>query len=229
MNYHILRFDEVLSTNIELKKMDAPIGTVAVAKKQTGGYGRGGRSFCSPPDGLYFSIALSAKTISQKLLITPLAAVAVQSVISKHIPCGIKWPNDIVADRKKLCGILSEGTGDKVILGIGVNINSPESYFVSHNLPYAASLFSLTGKKYDSDSILHDILNELLKNKDNLIEEYKKNCITLGKEITVIQGQTSYHAVAVDITEGGELVVIKNNEKIIVNSGEVSIRGSEYV
>ena len=104
-----------------------------------------------------------------------------------------------------------------------------ESYFVSHNLPYAASLFSLTGKKYDSDSILHDILNELLKNKDNLIEEYKKNCITLGKEITVIQGQTSYHAVAVDITEGGELVVIKNNEKIIVNSGEVSIRGSEYV
>ncbi len=229
MDYHILRFDEVASTSAELKKIKAPAGTVAVAKRQTGGYGRSGRQFSSPEDGLYFSVAVAAREIPDKLFVPIHAAVSVHAALSKRIACGIKWPNDIVAQGKKLCGILAEGAEDRVILGVGVNVNTPAEYFATHDLPHAASLMSLTGKRQDAEEIMQDILSELKTAKPDTIEIYRKNCVTLGKDITVLSPGGAYDAVAVDVTKNGELAVMKGDCLIVVNSGEVSIRGSEYI
>lgn len=231
MDFKIYRFDEVVSTSLTLKDMDAPVGTVAVAKVQTGGYGRNGRSFSSPENGLYMSAVFGAETIFDKLFVPVKAAVAVNSVLSEYLPCGIKWPNDIVANGKKLCGILAESFKNNVIVGIGVNVNTPSQYFDVQNLPYATSLFAQTGRRHDADSILSGILSKFGMETDReiIVSQYKKNCITLNKEIRVLQGNSEYNAKAVDLTENGELIVLKDGKALVVNSGEVSIRGSEYV
>ena len=126
------------STNDELKRRAAagcPTGTVLVAERQTGGKGRLGRSFYSPPrGGLYMSLLLRpALPASECMAVTACTAVAV-AVAAEQI-CGrraeIKWVNDIMMDGKKLCGILTEGalsaeTGlfDYLVVGIGVNVAS---------------------------------------------------------------------------------------------------------
>lgn len=231
MKYNIIRLDEADSTNAVLKKMNAPEGTVVIAKSQTGGYGRRGRGFCSPEGGLYMSAVLCADSVSDRLFIPVRAAAAVFSALAKHLPCGIKWPNDIVARRKKLCGIVAESAGEKVIVGIGVNVNTPTDYFAANGLPFAASMYSLTGIKYNIDAVLNDILLELGKQTERCkaLQLYRENCVTVGRDVIVIQGDTEYNAKAVDLTENGELVILRDGQKSIINSGEVSIRGSEYI
>lgn len=176
------------------------------------------------------SIAIHAPTIDEKLFVPVKAAVAVCTALSKYLDCRIKWPNDIVCEGKKICGILAEGTGDKVILGIGVNVNTPAEYFVENNLPHASSIYSVTGRKIGLDEVLGSITEcyQSLEEIGDIINIYRQKSITLGREVKVISASGFYFAKAVGITEKGELVVVKNGETILVNSGEVSIRGSEY-
>ncbi|MDD3765602.1 MAG: biotin--[acetyl-CoA-carboxylase] ligase [Eubacteriales bacterium] len=230
MKYNVLRFDTVVSTNNTLKKLNAPPWTVVVANRQTGGKGRNGRSFSSPVGGLYMSIAVNAPTVEEKLFEPVKAAVAVCVTLSKYLNCRIKWPNDIVSEGKKICGILAEGTGDKVILGIGVNVNTPAGYFTENNLPHAGSIYSITGKEAPCDEVLNSIIEcyQSLGERSDIINIYRQKSITIGKEVKVICANSFYFAKAVGITEKGELEVVKDGDTILVNSGEVSIRGSEY-
>jgi BirA family biotin operon repressor/biotin-[acetyl-CoA-carboxylase] ligase len=178
------------------------------------------------------SVLLSASDLSDRLFIPVRAAVAVNAALSRYLPCGIKWPNDIVTDGKKLCGILAEASGNHVILGIGVNVNTPPRFFEEHHLPYATSLFAQIGKELPVREVLDGILFQLAAEADRckVIELYRGNCVTLGKEIRVLQGDTEYYAVAEAITENGELLVRKaDGTAVAVNSGEVSVRGSAYL
>lgn len=134
-------FEETVdSTNTALKALaraGALSGTVLIARQQTGGRGRLGRSFESPPEGLYLSMLLKTTLPAERTLtITPMAAVAVCRTV--EVVCGlspeIKWPNDVLLDGRKLCGILTElsvqGAEASLVLGVGVNVNTPpESFF----------------------------------------------------------------------------------------------------
>ena len=148
-------YDSLISTNKtakELAENGAKEGTVIVAKKQTGGRGRLGRSFYSPEGtGLYFSIILRPDfSPKENLLITPAAAVAVSTVIEAltDTKAQIKWVNDIFINGKKVCGILSEaklnakGTTEYVILGIGVNLTTPKGGFPKDIELVAGALFN---------------------------------------------------------------------------------------
>ncbi|MCK9478162.1 MAG: biotin--[acetyl-CoA-carboxylase] ligase [Firmicutes bacterium] len=231
MQFKVFEFDEVFSTNTLLKEGDYPIGSVALARTQTGGKGRGGKSFYSPPCGIYMSMVVGFESIFDKLFIPIKAAVSAHDVLSKYTDCKIKWPNDIVAGGKKLCGILSEGYNDKVIAGVGVNLNTPPKYFADNSLPYATSLYEQTGKSFDVKTVAHEILTaySLQQSKDVILEKYKENCLTIGRQITVLQGNKKYDATAIGLTQNGELIILSDGKKLTLNSGEVSIRGSEYV
>ena len=112
-----------------------------VAERQTAGRGRLGRSFFSPPGGLYMTLALQIPPPDTLRLVTPAAAVAVCRAIADTcgIRCGIKWVNDIEVDGKKICGILTEAAGNHIFIGIGINL-WPEQAFPEDLTPRAATL-----------------------------------------------------------------------------------------
>ena len=144
---------EVDSTNTRLKAIadHAADGTVIAAGRQSGGRGRLGRSFASPEGGVYLSILLAPTAdLSRCLTLTPTAAVAVRRAIKRccGISAYIKWPNDLQLRGKKLCGILTEAVSAdgevKIIIGIGVNLNTRAEDFPPELRDSACSVFSDT-------------------------------------------------------------------------------------
>lgn len=134
MNFTVLRFDSIDSTNLEALKqarLGVDEGTCIVARQQTEGRGRRGRKWVSPMDaGFYFSVVLRPRLSSERLpLITLAMAVAVYDTLTElGLILDIKWPNDILVGEKKICGILAETTettgGLAIVAGIGINLNS---------------------------------------------------------------------------------------------------------
>lgn len=236
-------YKTVTSTN-DLAKQYAldlkPEGTVIVAREQTAGRGRKGRSFYSPMStGVYISVLLRPELTAEKTLyITTAAAVAVAKAIEKISgkEAKIKWVNDIFVDGKKVCGILTEGAIDfetgkmqYAVLGIGVNIKKPENDFPSEIQNIAGSVFDTTDKEVSS-IIVAEILNNFMNYYKNLAskpfyEEYKKRMFLIGKQLTVYSGKDSYPAVAIDLDEELSLIVKDENDNIKkLNTGEVSIK-----
>lgn len=236
-------YKTVTSTN-DLAKQYAlnlkPEGTVIVAREQTAGRGRKGRSFYSPMStGVYISVLLRPELTAEKTLyITTAAAVAVAKAIEKISgkEAKIKWVNDIFVDGKKVCGILTEGAIDfetgkmqYAVLGIGVNIKKPENDFPSEIQNIAGSVFDTTDKEVSS-IIVAEILNNFMNYYKNLAnkpfyEEYKKRMFLIGKQLTVYSGKDSYPAVAIDLDEELSLIVKDENGNIKkLNTGEVSIK-----
>ena len=233
--------EEIDSTNnLAKRENQKPNGTVFVADFQTNGRGRRGNIWISKKnEGLWFSILLKPdKKLDKAFCITLLSGLAVSNALSKltGIKTGIKWPNDIVYNNKKVCGILSEisyknSEIDYIVLGIGINLNTEEFDREIKNI--ATSVFLETGKKVNKEMLLAEILNELeplyfdyIKNgMKNIIDDYKMNCVTLNKEVLVVLGDIQYRAYAKDITDDGELIVNFNGENKKISSGEVSVRG----
>ena len=236
-------YKTVTSTN-DLAKQYAldlkPEGTVIVAREQTAGRGRKGRSFYSPMStGVYISVLLRPELTAEKTLyITTAAAVAVAKAIEKISgkEAKIKWVNDIFVDGKKVCGILTEGATDfetgkmqYAVLGIGVNIKKPENDFPSEIQNIAGSVFDTTDKEVSS-IIVAEILNNFMNYYKNLAnkpfyEEYKKRMFLIGKHLTVYSGKDSYPAVAIDLDKELSLIVKDENGNIKkLNTGEVSIK-----
>jgi BirA family biotin operon repressor/biotin-[acetyl-CoA-carboxylase] ligase len=171
------RVAQTESTNslaLEMGKQGAAAGTVVVAETQTRGRGRLQREWFSPPGtGLYFSMVLRPQLEPIDLpKITLAAGVAVCEAIEQacQVSAGLKWPNDLLVNGKKLGGILCEtgpitGTKDSrgilVILGVGLNITTPESAFPAELRARATSLLAATGLVYDKEDVLTVILAEL--------------------------------------------------------------------
>lgn len=188
------------STNTGLKAMakaGAVHGTVLAALEQTGGRGRLGRSFASPEGGLYMSILWRpALKPEQAAKLSCAGALAVCAAVENF--CGvtplIKWPNDLLLDGKKLCGILCEGSwsesGGYVVLGLGINVNTVT--FPSELADKAVSLSQYTGKSFDIKALLEEIVCRLDMVYDNwgsdgaaFIDEYRRRCVTIGRYVTV--------------------------------------------
>lgn len=239
----VFLFDELDSTNNYLKQKaesGEKSGTVIIAKRQTGGKGRLGRSFFSPQGGMYLSILLRPQISAEKsLFITTAAAVAVCRAIEKisNKKSGIKWVNDVFIDNKKVCGILTEASLDfetgglyYAVVGIGVNLYYPKNSFPDDIKSIAGTVFD---SKIDNDlksKFTAEVINnffEIYNNFENsdFMKEYKQKSIVLGKKITVIKGETTKSATAIDIDDNARLTVeYENGEKETLFSGEVSIK-----
>lgn len=236
---NVYYFDEIESTNTRAKEMasaGAPHGTVLMADTQTGGRGRTGRSFLSPAGtGIYLSVILRPACAAQELMhLTCAVGVAVCDAIESvcKIRPGIKWINDLVLSGKKLGGILTElsldstGKVDYAVVGIGINVSSTPDGVAE----IATSLWE-AGYPIDRNALIAAILVRFEQMSENLadhsiIEQYRKDCLTIGQEICVIRPEGVLYGKALDIDAQGGLLVLYSDGKLqTVSSGEVSIRG----
>ncbi|MBP3683688.1 MAG: biotin--[acetyl-CoA-carboxylase] ligase [Oscillospiraceae bacterium] len=243
---HFHYFDELGSTNDLLKTMakeGAPHGTVIIADHQTGGHGRMGRSFHSPGGvGVYLSILLRPNCAPVELLhLTCAVAVAMCDAMEAAVGLrpGIKWTNDLVYNKRKLGGILTElgltptGMVDYAIIGIGINCCQNLSDFAPDIQHIAGSLAMVTGKEIDRASVAAAMMDALLRmdktllsRKQAMLGQYRADCITVGQDISLLRGDEVRHGHAEDVDEAGALVVrFPDGHTEAVNSGEVSVRG----
>lgn len=228
----IVFFDELTSTFDQIRKMPFSNGLTVVCAHQTEGCGRLGRSWESDSGGVYFTFALEHTRNDFPLPFTTLVcALGVCRVLSRYVPCAIKWPNDIVSGGKKLCGILTknlynEGKKNIILAGIGINVNNS----FSDNLPYAASIKSLTGVTHNENIILSEVLQEtdniyFSLSHGEIIKSYRELCINKGKEITLVYADREVKGVCTDILPDGTMEVTSDGRTFAVNSGEVSVKG----
>lgn len=239
-------FDTITSTNDVLKQLalqGAPEGTTLVADCQTGGRGRMGRTFLSPSGvGIYLSVLLRPNCKPTELMhLTCASATAACSAIEQTsgFRPGVKWTNDIVYNKRKLAGILTElglnqdGTTAYAIIGIGFNCNQQLRDFPDAIQDVAGSLKMVTGEETDRALLaakmieaLYQMNRELLSDRAGILARYRQDCITLGQEISLVRGDEIHHGKALDVDENGALVVRYEDGTIeAVNSGEVSVRG----
>ncbi len=233
-------FDEIDSTNTKAKQdFQSPDGSVFIAETQTAGKGRLGREWNSEKgSGIYMSILLKPNISPEKApLLTLIAGLAVCRIMRRrNFSASIKWPNDIVTDGKKVCGILTEMSAENgkinyIVCGIGINVNNTD--FNDTLKVKATSLFIESGTKQCRKTIFREILHEFekcymhfLKNGiEPFLPEYKKYCITLNSEINVTAENQSLRATAVDIDSDGSLIVQYGGVLRKISSGEVSVRG----
>lgn len=237
-------FDRVSSTN-DLAKQDAlhgaVDGTVYLAEQQTAGRGRRGHTWVSEPgSGIFLSVLLRPTLTPQDVLpLTLMTGFAVCGTLQRvcHIEPSIKWPNDILLQGKKLCGILAEMSTTEhairyVVMGIGLNVSNQQ--FPAELQGLATSLQLETGRDWDRGELIGAILTDWEKayldflqpgGRERMLVAYRSCCSTLGKPIAVLQGDRSFSAVAQDIAPDGALLVQEESGKIRpLQAGEVSIR-----
>lgn len=237
-------FDCVESTNTlakEMAKAGVPHGTVLIADRQTAGRGRLGRSFLSPGGmGIYMSVILRYDCqVTDLMHLTCACGVHLCNAVETQLQLrpGIKWINDLVYERKKLAGILTElvFTGSQVcaIVGIGLNCCQAQEDIDPQIRSVATSIAMITGQQPHREPLVAQILQELrtmdqqlLTHREVLMAQYRQDCITLGQRISILQNDTVQHGTAMDILSDGALLVqFDDGREGTVNSGEVSIRG----
>ncbi|MEG2733004.1 MAG: biotin--[acetyl-CoA-carboxylase] ligase [Clostridium sp.] len=238
-------FDEINSTNTEAKKAaeeGALHGTLVVADCQNQGKGRRGKEWSSPPGtGIWMSLILRpALSPMSASMLTLVAALAVADGIEKtvNIKTGIKWPNDIVCDGKKICGILTEMSTELewinyVVTGIGINVNTKS--FPEEIRDVASSLYLMTGEPISRSRLIGAIMEAYERYYDifittcdmsKLIEEYNSRLVNLDNPVKVLQPGHEYTGHSLGINKEGELLVKTDDGEIHqVISGEVSVRG----
>lgn len=240
----IVYLPEVNSTNVQAKKLGedgAKNGTVIVTECQTDGRGRRGKNWFSPKGNCYFSILLRPDLLAKNAsMITLVAALAVAETIKKigNIDVDIKWPNDIVANGKKICGILTESSTDMeyinyVVIGIGINVNQTE--FSDEIIDRASSVCLEAKKEINRAELVACFLEsfesyyeKFLDTNDlsKLEKEYNSLLINRNREVRVIEGNQERILKAIGIDQYGKLIVEDEyGKKESILSGEVSVRG----
>lgn len=242
----VLCLRETDSTNDELKRRamaGAPTGLAVTADTQTGGKGRRGRSFQSlAGKGLYLSVLLRPRVpleqVSQLTAWTAVAVCRAVEEVSGVVP-DIKWPNDVLVGGKKLCGILTElgveaetGSLSYVVVGMGTNLSQTEADFGPELASIATSL-AILGRRVTRRELAAALLKELdamnaafPQGRESYLEEYRRRCVTLGKEVKLVEPAGETHALALDVDGDFALRVrLDSGEERTVSSGEVSVRG----
>lgn len=241
----IQAFDVVDSTNNEARRLamaGAAEGTVVVAEQQNGGKGRLDRQFFSPSGkGIWFSVILRPPFLPQEApKCTLMAAVAVARAMQEFgLRAGIKWPNDILYENKKLVGILTEMSAEMeginyIIIGIGVNVNILPEDFPEDIRKSATSLAIMKGDTLPRVKFFQALLQAMDDLYDEVLaggfgpvmQEWREYSITLGQDVRVIgvrDGEV-FNGRAVDIDPEGALLVDTAQGQRRVLAGDVSIR-----
>ena len=255
-------WDSIASTNTrakELAALGAPMGTLVLARQQTAGRGRLGRTWESPPDaGIYMSIILRSedRAIYEIPLLTIAAGVAAVRAIEKatNVSIGLKWVNDLICDGCKVGGILAEASGARspfVVLGMGINVRLdplilPEelrSKVTSLHLHAADAknangleASGRSGETIDSNAIVANICLELEKlweqlessQSDYVLNEWKRNSVTLGQRIRAAIGEKIIEGTAEDLTTSGALKVRTDDGSLFeLSAGEIQVRRAD--
>lgn len=236
-------FAETDSTNIQAKKLvHAPHGALVVADAQNAGRGRLGRSWQSPAgSNIYMSILLKPDLEPDRApMLTLVMALSVAEAVKQlsGLDGKIKWPNDIVLNKKKICGILTEmdleaGKIKQVVIGVGVNVNMQE--FPEEIAATATSLKVEAGCTFNREALIALIMERFeehyetfVKKMDlsGLADKYNALLINKNKEVRVLEPGREYSGYALGVDEKGRLLVEKEDgdmERIF--AGEVSVRG----
>lgn len=243
---NVYYFDSIDSTNTKAKKLASkcvPEGTIIISEEQTAGRGRLGRSWISPKHkGLLMSIILRPHIDPiNAVKITQLMAAAIHKSIKElGIKSLIKWPNDIVLNNKKVCGILTEMNAELnrinyVVIGIGINVNLDEDEIPNDIRSIATSLKIESKDTINRKRLLCSILDNFEILYDEFLEDCnmetalnicRENSAILGKEIQVMKKDSCLCAKAIDITNDGRLLVeYMDGSKEYLISEEVSVRG----
>ena len=233
-------YQEADSTNNVAKKLAAEGArerTVIFACKQTGGKGRAGRKFYSPPEaGVYFTVILRPD-VDKTPFLTVMAAVAVADGIEaaggRHTR--IKWVNDVYVEDKKCCGILTEAVADLesggveyAVTGIGINVTEPNGGFGPEIRDIAAS--ACDGVEDARNKTAACVLNRFFELYDRfdrrtVAEAYRARSFVVGREITVVKGDVMRAARATGIDGNCRLQVeYDNGERETLSAGEVSLK-----
>lgn len=237
-------FDVTDSTNIRAKQLaeeGSCHGTLVVADRQEAGRGRRGKSWTSPAGtSIYMSILLKPEIKPQSAsMLTLIAGLSVARAIKEYANLSpqIKWPNDIVINGKKVCGILAELSTEieeihYVVVGIGINVRNRE--FPEEIAQIATSLF-LEGREDIGRSELIETVCEYFEHYydifcrtndlSGLCQEYNEYLVNRGRQVKVLDPQKSFEGKALGITDKGELVVETEEGEKLVSAGEVSVRG----
>ena len=238
MEFHIHTYDELTSTNDAAKRLaaqNAPEGTVVYAHAQSAGRGRLGRSWQGEPGAcLMFSVLLRCPLPLAESASWSLAAGLAACRALRHtagVNAMVKWPNDVVAGGRKLCGILTEHVADGcLITGIGVNVNQTD--FPEDIRDKASSLRLLTGRQQDSDTVLTAILHEINElyaafsqtGFAPLAPAYNALCANLNTPVRIHKPDGCIEGIARGADAAGHLMVSTSEGLVRLPSGEVSVR-----
>lgn len=246
--------DDIVNQNMNEMDPEKKFKTALyIAKNQTAGRGRLGRSFVTfPGRNIYFSMVLTPGELvgnnnSDIVYITTAASIAVLRAVKKvcGIELEIKWVNDLYYKNRKICGILTQAVSnfeaghiEQVVLGIGINFVVRQEDFPAELKDIAGALYEEEGDEVPSVSLLSaEIANELIElakglSEHTFIEDYKKHSMIIGKKISLqnraIAGGELKYAIAEDIDETGGLVVrFEDGSVETLHTGEVSIRKAD--
>ena len=240
----IVHFYDTSSTNNEAKRLaadEAAEGTIVVSEAQTLGRGRLNRGWFSPPGGgVWVSVILRPPFPPQEApKCTLMAAVATVEAIreASGLNCGIKWPNDILWQGRKLVGILTEMSAEMdainfVVLGIGINVSLQESDFPEELRNIGASVSMGAEREVSRVEVLQKLLERLeywyqvVKQEgfEPVLEAWRRESVTLGQPVRVLAGEETYDGVAEELAEDGSLLVRTENGLRRVLAGDVSLR-----
>lgn len=241
----VLYFDTIDSTNTkaqELAEKGYPSGTLVVADKQESGKGRRGRSWVSPSGtGIFMTLMIKPDiNPNNASMLTLVAALAVAKAITSVTDeeAMIKWPNDIVVNGKKVCGILTEMNAqfdyiNHIVVGIGINVHN-ESFPEEISQMASSLMIEAGGKRFHRAQIIAETMSyfeqyydTFLKTQDlsALVREYDKLLVNRNKSVRVLDPKEPFDGKAMGITPKGELIVDTWESRKLVSSGEVSVRG----
>ena len=241
----VVYYDETDSTNNRAKdsgEKNGAHGTLFIADKQNAGTGRRGRAWESPSGkSIYMTILLRPQITPDKApMLTLIMGLSVAEGIRKvsGAETEIKWPNDIVMNKKKVCGILTEMATEMeyvnyVVIGVGINVN--QEYFSEGIKEIATSLYEETGTVYQRSELIAAVLERFEKNYEMFLETgdlsavrkaYDSILVNRGQEVKVLEPGNEYRAVAEGINKNGELIVrLSDGRQKNIFAGEVSVRG----
>ncbi|MCR5624180.1 MAG: biotin--[acetyl-CoA-carboxylase] ligase [Lachnospiraceae bacterium] len=255
IDFNVNYYDSIDSTNTQAVRLfnqnvnyiSEKNGFLVVADEQTGGMGRRGRSFFSPPgESIYMSLLFRPKVMPMNVsCLTLVAAMAVYKAIKKNadIDIVIKWPNDILINGKKLCGILTQMSCETdfisyVVVGIGINVNNKDMPEDIKNI--ASSLFLETNNTFNREKIISDVTNYFENyygifketgDLSGLVDEYNSYLINKDREVKIYGGMIEDTreediriGTALGIDNTGSLLVKINGNVERIFAGEVSIR-----
>jgi len=218
--FKIYLFKSLNSTNEKAKDFEE--NSVIIAEEQIKGKGRFKRHWSSSKNGIYLSIVLPC--IAKPQFYTFIACLsALKAINNKKIK--IKWPNDLIHDKKKLCGILTEVKNNKAIIGIGINTNNK----IPKSLEEKAISLKIINKKVNNKKIINKLLNhfenylKLLERKkySKIIKDWKENSF-LGEKIKVKTMNKTYGGTAYNINKDLFLIVKdKEGRKIRIVEGDI--------
>ena len=245
----LIVFNRITSTNDFLKRLarrGAEAGTLVLADQQTAGRGRLGRPWQSPPAaGLWFSFILRPELSLESIGMLPLAISVVVAETLSAI-CGetfaVKWPNDILWNQRKVCGILCESQIsptitdlnklDYVIAGIGINVNQQLHDFHSDWSRRAISLRMIAGHAFDRQKLFLELvprldqalLGNLRQNLPILLSRWRSLCLNFGKTVSLRHARETVAGTFEDIGAGGELILLlPDGQRKFYSAGEVAL------